>query len=50
MGFGRTIIGVAAFGKKGTSPDNVTLNSEEIKPLAIASIELCLSEEALVRE
>jgi len=30
--------------QKGTSPDEAMLNSEEIKPLAIASIELCLSE------
>ena len=27
-----------------TSPDEATLNSEEIKPVAIATIELCLSE------
>jgi len=26
------------------SPDEATLKSEEVKPLAIASIELCLSE------
>jgi len=26
------------------SPDEATINSEEIKPLAIASIELCLPE------
>ena len=30
--------------RKGTSPDKATLNSEEIKPLAIASIKLHLSE------
>jgi len=30
--------------QKGTSPDEVTLNSEEIKPVAIAIIELRLSE------
>jgi len=29
---------------KSTSPDEVTLNSEEIKPVAIAIIELHLSE------
>ena len=30
--------------RKGTSPDEATLNSEEIKPVAIAIIELRLSE------
>ena len=30
--------------RKGTSPDEATLNSEEIKPVAIAVIELCFSE------
>jgi len=30
--------------RKGTFPDEATLNSKEIKPLAIASIELRLSE------
>jgi len=30
--------------RKRTSPDKAMLNSEEIKPLAIAIIELCLSE------
>ena len=30
---------------KSTSQDETTLNSEEIKPLAIASIELRLSED-----
>ena len=30
-------------GKKGTSLDEATLNSEEIKPVAIAIIELRLS-------
>jgi len=30
--------------RKGTSWDKATLNSEEIKPVAIAIIELCLSE------
>ena len=30
--------------KKGTSPDEVTLNCEEIKAVAIVVIELCLSE------
>jgi len=29
---------------KGTSPDEVTLNSEEIKPIALVVIELRLSE------
>ena len=29
---------------KGLSPGEVTVNSEEIKPVAIAIIELCLSE------
>jgi len=29
---------------KGTSPDKATLNSKEIPPVAIAIIELCLSE------
>jgi len=29
---------------KGMSSDKAMLNSEEIKPVAIASIELCLSE------
>ena len=31
-------------GKKSTSPDEATLNSEEIKSVAIAIIELHLSE------
>ena len=30
--------------QKGTSPDEATLNSEEIKPVAIAVVKLCLSE------
>ena len=30
--------------RKGTSPDEATLNSEEIKPVAIAIIKLCLFE------
>jgi len=29
---------------KGTPPDEAMLNSEEIKPVAVAIIELCLSE------
>jgi len=29
---------------KGTSPDKATLNSEEIKPITLAVIELRLSE------
>ena len=37
-------IGAAAVGKKSTSQDEVLLNSEEIKPIALAVIELCLSE------
>jgi len=32
------------FLQKGMSPDKVTLNSEEIKPVALAIIELHLSE------
>ena len=31
-------------GKKGTSWDKMTLNSEEINPVAIAHVELRLSE------
>jgi len=31
--------------QKGTSQDEATLNSEEIKPVALAIIELCLSED-----
>jgi len=30
--------------QKGTSLDEATLNSEEIKPVPLAVIELCLSE------
>ena len=30
--------------QKGTSQDEATLSSEEIKPVALASISLCLSE------
>ena len=33
---------------KGISPDEVTLNSEEIKPVAIAIIELRLSDSQVV--
>ena len=37
-------IGAAAVGKKSTAPDKAALNSEEIKPVAIAFIELRLPE------
>ena len=36
--------GAAAAGKKGTSSDKATLNSEEIKLVALVTIELRLSE------
>ena len=38
-------IGAACSGwQKGTSPDKAALNSEEIKPITLAVIELCLSD------
>ena len=39
-----SIAGSCCSWRKGTSPDEATLNSEEIKPVAIAIIELHLSE------
>ena len=36
--------GAAAVGKKGTSLDKATLNSKEIKPVAMAIFKLHLSE------
>ena len=46
MSFGRTMMQALELLRlvKGMSPNEATLNSEEIKPLAIASIELRLSE------
>ena len=38
-----TSTGAVAVGKKGTSPDEATLISEKIKPVAIAIIKLHLS-------
>jgi len=37
-------IGAAVVGKIGTSWDEATSNSAKIKPIALAVIELCLSE------
>ena len=44
VSFGKTMIQVLELLRlvKGTSPDEATLNSEEIKPVAIAIIELRL--------
>ena len=46
MSFGRTMMQALELLRlaKDTSPDKVTLNSEEIKPVAIVIIELHLSE------
>ena len=46
VSFGRTMMQALELLQlaKGTSPDEATLNSEEIKAVAIAIIELCLSE------
>jgi len=33
-----------AAGKKGTSQDEATLSSEEIKPVALSIVELCSAE------
>jgi len=40
----QTLDGSCCGWQKGTSQDEVTLNSEEIKPVAVAIIKLCLSE------
>ena len=37
-------IGAAAVCKINTSPDEMTSNCEEIKPIALVVIKLCLSE------
>jgi len=46
VSFGRTMMQALELLRlgKSTSPDEATLNSEEIKPVAIAIIELRLSE------
>ena len=46
VSFGRTMMQAMELLRlaKSTSPDKATLNSEEIKPVAIAIIELRLSE------
>jgi len=44
LSFGRTMMQAMELLRLAKRPDEATLNSEEIKPVAIAIIKLCLSE------